>query len=127
MQVVKSWNNVKDIYIKDHFSFGYPQIVLQLKDESSPTIVTSESNWENISPFPENIQDTESPILQSVSLALETQIRNSFLNLLQIQRKISLRKSIVNRSLTILKDQMMNKTTAQKKVCKIYITLLLSV
>jgi len=115
LQVVKSWNNVKDIYIKDHFSFGYPQIVIQLKDESSPTIVTSESNWENISPFPENIQDTESPILQSVSLALETQIRNSFLNLLQIQRKISLRKSIVNRSLTILKDQMMNKTTAQKK------------
>ena len=127
MQVVKSWNNVKDLYIKDHFSFGYPQIVLQLKDESSPTIVTSESNWENISPFTENIQDTESPILQSVSLALETQIRNSFLNLFQIQRKISLRKSIVNRSLTILKDQMMNKTTAQKKVCKIYITLLLSV
>jgi len=53
-------------------------------------------------------------VLQSVSHALETQIRNFFLNLLQIQRKISLRKSIINRSLTILKEQLMNQTATKK-------------
>lgn len=112
-----------EIYIKDYFSFGYPQVILHLQDESSPIVVTCESNWENIIMCTENSCDTKNPMLESISLGLEAQLRNSFLNLHQTQRKISMRKSFVNRSLNILKDQLMNQTTTKRTVCKILVTI----
>ena len=104
--------------MKDEHLLGYPQLVVHFNDElcQDKIVVTHESNWEvmpmtNAPSAPEN-----KSAFDSVVQALENQLKNVHGNIHLLEKQISLRQSIVNRSLTALNDTIMCKTPRMQAV-----------
>lgn len=116
--MVKAWPNAKKVEIKDEHLLGYPQVVVYFQDDLGEKIVVSqESGWAEIvsQDQPLSLPADESA-LKNVVLALETQLRSVQGNLFLMEKQISLRQSIVNRSLTALNDTVMCKATRKQAV-----------
>ena len=95
--------------MEDHYLCGYPQIIIQLKGQIHPIIVTYDSSWEDY--LPSISSTSENPALKNVVLALETQLKNLSLSLLQSSHQILLRKCMLNRSLTILRNSILSQAS----------------
>lgn len=110
-KVVKSWPDAKKIEVKDEHLLGYPQLVVHFNEElcQDKIVVTHECNWE-VMPMDVPSSMKNESALQSVVQALENQLKNVRGNLHLLEKQISMRQSIVNRSLTALNDTVMCKT-----------------
>jgi hypothetical protein len=111
-KVVKSWPEAKKIEVKDEYLLGYPQLVVHFNEKlcQDKIVVTHEYNWDVMPKTASSSTKSESA-LNSVVQALENQLKNVHGNLNLLEKQISLRQSIVNRSLTALNDTVMCKTT----------------
>ena len=107
LKIVKEWINVKRIEVKDKRNLGFPQVLIHLARSLDPIEVSHESNWE-----PEKDSDDELSISSnenpsaytSVVQALEVELKSVHNSQLVTEKQISLRKSLINRSLTALRD-----------------------
>lgn len=105
--------------MKDEHLLGYPQLVVHFNEElcQDKIVVTHESNWEVMPMTNAAPSSTENKsAFDSVVQALENQLKNVHGNIHLLEKQISLRQSIVNRSLTALNDTVMCKTPRMQAV-----------
>lgn len=119
LQVAKEWTNVKEIVIKDERLLGFPQVNIFFHGSKVPKVVTHKSDWEDdqatnspSSPQPRNMA------LKDVVQALEAQMKNAQNHLLAKEKQISLRQSMVNRSLTALVDSVTHQNPTRRAVSR---------
>ena len=113
-QVLKEWSNVKKVIVRDEKKLGSPQVVIHFLGNKSPTVVTHESKWEE--EFIGTPEQNENSALNSVVSALDAQQRNAQNHLLSIEQQISLRQSIINKSLTALQDSITHQNQIRRAV-----------
>lgn len=75
--------------------------------------MTSESNWEDVSPDDSSTASKEkNNPLQNVVKALEAQLNNTNNHLLVTEGQISLRRAMLNRSLTALQTTLLHSSNS---------------
>lgn len=94
---------------------GYPQIVVHFKD--GKIVVTHETGWEPMFTDESEAMEDDSA-LKSVIQALENQLNNVCGQLISIEKQISLRQSIFNRSLAALDDIIIHRSSRVQAVSK---------
>ena len=86
--------------------------------------MTYESNWEDVSPDdPLTASKEKNNPLQNVVKALEAQLNNTNNHLLVIEGQISLRRAMLNRSLTALQSTILH-SSSRNPVQPVRITIL---
>ena len=103
LRIVKEWDDVMSVDITDQLSTGQQQVVFTFRGPSPSTYVMRESDWSATSTesLAEKKDETS---LQDVIKALSVQSQNARQSLLGIEQQVTMRKLLLNRSATNLRE-----------------------